>query len=223
MSHRLHRLLIIIVVMFAGLAGFVDSVNTVETVISVDGPNGLNRLNGLNEYRKLYQDLLYPSVKITAGIGIGSGVVISATDKHGYTLILTAAHVVGNESTVTATFYSCHEDTKTLSASVVITDTVKDLALLRITHDTERITHHAKLAPRNYTPYIFTPVYAVGCSLGLPPRPSSGIITAISRHQDTKTPSSSCLSDFVASYWEISAPIAPGSPVTGYIRVLRPI
>ena len=163
--------LIIIVVMFAGLVGFVESVTE------------------QNDYQQLYEDLLYPSVKITSGIGTGSGVVIhSEPDK---TYLLTAAHVVGDDSTVTATFYYCHEDTKTLSASVVITDTVKDLALLKID---KPYPYVAKLGSRNYTPYIFTPVWVVGCSLGLDPRPSEGIITVISDNA-----------------WEMSAPIVPGN------------
>jgi S1-C subfamily serine protease len=80
----------------------------------------------------------------------------------------------------------------------VITDTVKDLALIRVICGIRDIRvkdiYFARLAPRDYTYYLFTPVYAVGCSLGLSPRPSSGILSALS-----------------ASVVEITAPILPGN------------
>jgi len=143
---------------------------------------------------KVYQEVLMPVVKIRTGNGTGSGVIIS--DKH----ILTAAHVVGDEITVQVIAYSYHQDTRALSclasclsAFVVMTDTVKDLALLEL-KSTICSLKSAELAPRNYTPYIFTEVYAVGCSLGLDPRPSEGIISVVSNTE-----------------WEISAPIIPGN------------
>ena len=192
--------LIIIVVMFAGLVGFVDVINE------------------QNEYRKLYEDLLYPSVKITAGGVTGSGVVISHRRDAESIYILTAAHVVGDYSEVTVTFYSYRrparrsamaggdaaafgeprlwrEVAEKIEASVVITDTNKDLALLRVL--SASAVKPAKLAPRDYKPYIFTPVWVVGCSLGLPPRPSFGYLSA--------------LGDSAVNYWEVSAPIVPGN------------
>jgi hypothetical protein len=171
----------------------------VSEVITYTQPNP-------NPYHKLYEEMLYPVVRITSPEGTGSGVVISyklkvtsselkpeTSNLKPETWILTAAHVVGDYSSVMVEF--CHEDTKTLSAVVVITDTNKDLALLRI-HNSSLITHNypARLVPRDYTPYLFTPVWVVGCSLGLPPRPSSGEICVI-----------------CGSYWEISAPIVPGN------------
>lgn len=138
-----------------------------------------------NPYQRLYEEMLYPTVRITTPQGCGSGVVISyrlqVKSSEPETLILTAAHVVGKESIVRCEMF---RDTgcEICDASVVMTDTAKDLALLRIeTTDSTDFAdkYKAKLAPRDYVPYLFAPVYAVGCSLGLPPRPSSGIITAI--------------------------------------------
>jgi S1-C subfamily serine protease len=180
-------------------------------------------------YQDEYEQMLYPTVRISSPTGIGSGVVIQTKElKNQETeepisssfrssvlqlYVLTAAHVVDNQSVVNVELY----DSTVITASVVITDTAKDLALLSIEHSASaglnalRPTLYAAcLAPKDYTPYIFTPVYSVGCSLGLLPRPSAGMITAIS-HQDTKTPSSSCLSAFVADYWEVSSPILPGN------------
>ena len=160
-----------------------------------------------NPYQRLYDELLKPTVRINTKDGIGSGVVISTTDSTDY--ILTAAHVVENYSSVSVTFYSYNQPDKSgnysscliYKADVVMTDTNKDLALIRINPPVSPFTkgglrgiYSAKLAPRNYTPFIFTPVWTVGCSLGLPPRPSSGHICAIR-----------------GFYWEVSSPILPGN------------
>ena len=99
----------------------------------------------------------------------------------------------------------------------MITDTIKDLALLSIEHrvnsleDAENSKPYAKrstlyvarLAPTNYKPYLFTPVWAVGCSLGLKPRPSFGHITSI--EDSTLHAIRSTL------HWEVSCPILPGN------------
>ncbi len=155
-----------------------------------------------NPYQELYDEVLAPVVKIRTPQGVGSGVVIHRRDaenaegkKQAY--ILTAAHVVGNESLVQVYIYEYNYEVPVVSietASVVITDTNRDLALLRVLY-ASAVT--AKLAPRDYTPYLFTEVYAVGCSLGLDPRPSDGILSAL------------CVS--AVNRWEISAPVLPGN------------
>jgi S1-C subfamily serine protease len=195
------------------LAITVMSLNTLEVIVEQRDIKVLP--NDFNPYQELYDNLLKPTVKISSAGGIGSGVIISATDSTDW--ILTAAHVVGNNSSVTVTFYSYISNTQTvlcdLRAFVVITDTNKDLALLRVltfpkynkvsigTIGSDSAVNTAKLAKKDYVPYLFTPIYAVGCSLGLNPRPSQGILTSISGY-----PCSS-----VADFWEISAPILPGN------------
>jgi len=162
-----------------------------------------------NPYHQLYEDLLYPTVRITSESGVGSGVVIShrrdvhppeagKKDAKNTIYILTACHVVDTQNVVNVELY----DSRVITASVVITDTLKDLALLRtqIGADFKDKLYTAKLAPKNYVPYLFTPVYTIGCSLGLPPRPSNGIISYISDNLRSS-----------ASHWEISAPILPGN------------
>jgi S1-C subfamily serine protease len=161
-----------------------------------------------NPYHRQYEEMLYPTVRIETPDGVGSGVVISHRDTEAETYILTAAHVVGDAGKVTVEFFS-HQDTKTQSnieANVLITDTNKDLALLRVLCDSVAT---AKLAPRDYTPYIFTPVWVVGCSLGLQPRPSQGIITAITL--SLPSPLEGEGKGEGMNYWEISAPIVPGN------------
>ncbi|MBI4834893.1 MAG: trypsin-like peptidase domain-containing protein [Planctomycetes bacterium] len=162
-----------------------------------------------NPYQREYDEMLKPAVMITTLSGRGTGVIIPGSLVHQSTgslaneqlnnstvelYVLTAAHVVGNYAKVEVTFYDySHEGTKSLSASVVITDTVKDLALLSLKTDNYNLKT-AALANRDYKYYLFAPVYVVGCSLGLNPRPSSGIVSAISF-------------DSV----EITAPILPGN------------
>ncbi len=141
-----------------------------------------------HQYQDEYERMLYPVVRISSPSGIGSGVVISNTE----TYILTAAHVVEDQSVVDIEFY----DSTVITASVVITDTSKDLALLQPqinTDDTDKI-YCASLARTDYTPYIFTPIYTVGCSLGLNPRPSQGIISVIGKDN-----------------WEVTSPVLPGN------------
>ena len=226
-NHRLHRLtqiglmaLIIILGMGYGVrdAGY----EIPDEIIIVKAPEK-NR----NPYQEEYERMLYPTVRITAGFSTGSGVVISNTNhtnKDEWTRIdiLTAAHVVEDQSTVDIELY----DSSIITGTVVITDTVKDLALIRIINPPDPLPtclpayrtgrpdrqagrqafdkggskggfYSATLAPRDYTPYLFTPVWAVGCSLGLNPRPSFGHIT-------------SCPLVSIRGF-EISAPILPGN------------
>ncbi|MBI4834417.1 MAG: trypsin-like peptidase domain-containing protein [Planctomycetes bacterium] len=176
---------------------------------------------GNNPYQREYDEMLYPTVRITTANGIGSGVVIQSSivslDPEGLgtsgqklnssketreqlnnstveLFVLTAAHVVGKYAEVSITFYDYSNTTfTTITASVVLTDTNKDLALLSLKADNYNLKT-AALADRDYRYYLFAPVYVVGCSLGLNPRPSSGIISAINF-------------DSV----EITAPVLPGN------------
>jgi len=166
------------------------------------------------DYQALYEDLLYPSVRITSSDGCGSGVIISNKLINSSTnelFVLTAGHVVGNEALVSVELFNA---TETIPAFVVATDTVKDLALLRITNYELRTTiYPAKLAPRNYVPKIFTPIWVVGCSLGYAPRPTEGCITVVSSEERVASsegnfPQSSLLTP---RYWEMNAPIWPGN------------
>ncbi|MFA5794424.1 MAG: serine protease [Candidatus Brocadiia bacterium] len=138
-----------------------------------------------NPYQTEYERMLWPTVRIKALFSTGSGVVIGD-------YIITAAHVVGNNSTVEIElFYPITDGLSVLCGSVAMTDTAKDLALIK---PSRPLSYTAKLAPADYRPYIFTPVYSVGCSLGFPPRPSNGIISVITD-----------------KYWEITSPILPGN------------
>jgi len=201
---------ILIILSFAGLLNTYDKKTETAIVLGKDS---------YTPYQDEYEKMLYPTVRITAGFSTGSGVIIPLSPplskgETGGFYILTAAHVVENQSVVNVEVYPSKIK---IDAEVVITDTDKDLALLRITNPPqspsksphppfakgekgglERLNkggfYNATLAPKDYTPYIFTPIYTVGCSLGLLPRPSQGIISVI--EQD---------------HWEVTSPVLPGN------------
>jgi len=200
LGRRLRRLLGFLIISIAIIALAVTAVNTVEIQSDV---SFIIILPAGNPYQSLYDEMLYPTVRIESESGIGSGVVINLdADKRRLTqtYILTANHVIENQKSVSVTFYTYTNtiiSKTTITAFVVITDSNKDLALLTI-HNSSLITHNytARLALKNYVPYLFTPIYAVGCSLGLDPRPSFGHLCALGE---------------LCGEWEISAPILPGN------------
>ncbi|HLD36377.1 MAG TPA: serine protease [Planctomycetota bacterium] len=175
-----------------------------EMVIIVKAPE-----KPRHPYQEEHERMLYPVVRITSDSGTGSGVIIATTDfaiavsaeftdEHRWIQIITAAHVVEDQSVVDIELY----DSTIITGTVVITDTVKDLALIKPEINTDKI-YKARLAPGNYEAYLFSPVWTIGCSLGLEPRPSYGHITHIEK-------SNQCLSVSICGY-EISAPILPGN------------
>lgn len=194
---------ILIILSFAGLLNTYDK--KTETAIVLGKGSYI-------PYQDEYEKMLYPTVRISSPSGVGSGVVIDVTKVTTVTkvtgsagslqagcYIITAAHVVEDKTTVNIELYN----SEIITGTVVITDTVKDLALLRITNPPQSPFnkggskggfYNATLAPKDYTPYIFTPIYTVGCSLGLLPRPSQGIISVV--EQD---------------HWEVTSPVLPGN------------
>lgn len=182
------RIMILVLVgIMLGFTAETQSIPREETLIEIVKAPGQPR----HPYQDEYERMLYPTVRITAGYSTGSGVIFYRKDakEEDNIYILTAAHVVEDESEVTIELYN----STIITASVIITDTSKDLALLCALAVNPYFAH---LAPENYQAYLFSPVWAVGCSLGLKPRPSYGHLSA--------------LCDSVAN-WEISAPILPGN------------
>ncbi|MFH1230735.1 MAG: serine protease [Planctomycetota bacterium] len=192
-------MLLVLVLIFATETPSTQREETVEIVFKAQDKQ-------INPYQEEYEKLLYPTVRISSPTGTGSGVVISYKLKvtsyelkpetcnlQPETFILTAAHVVGDESKVEIEFFTT-KNTK-IDAEVLITDTDKDLALIKI-RDSALPQHLylSRLASKDYRPYLFNPVYTIGCSLGLPPRPSQGIISVIDK-----------------DHWEVSSPVLPGN------------
>jgi S1-C subfamily serine protease len=192
--------------------------------------------------------MLYPTVRITTPSGTGSGVIIESSivekfnsskatikplNSSAFELyVLTAAHVVDKENTVNIELYN----STIITGTVVITDTVKDLAFIKPQINTrpnqpDRLPapmsigagdrkvgqadftdkiYTARLSPKDYVAYLFSPVWAVGCSLGLKPRPSYGHITAINEQLAINNAQFSLLTA-QCPFWEISSPVLPGN------------
>ncbi|MBI4835106.1 MAG: trypsin-like peptidase domain-containing protein [Planctomycetes bacterium] len=196
---KVGRLLIILItgILCIGVTAWATKPAELPSGVTIIKP--MDKAN--NPYQKEYDEMLAPTVMIETLTGCGSGVVIPSSivqqlNSSKETYILTAAHVVGKYAKVEVTFYNYDNSTfNIITASVVMTDTSKDLALLRVLCDLsgEKI-YPAKLAKRDYKPYLFAEVWVVGCSLGLDPRPSFGHLCALA-----------------VDSWEVSAPVLPGN------------
>lgn len=200
LSHRLHRLIGIMVIgiIMLGLSNQAgESDKGYEIVFKAQDKQ-------INPYQEEYEKLLYPTVRITSSSGIGSGVIFNAEcgmRSAESIYILTACHVVESQSVVNIKLYN----SEIITGTVVITDTIKDLALIKpeINTDSKIKIYTARLATKEYVPYLFSPVWVVGCSLGLNPRPSYGHITNIEKSNQSSSVS-------ICGY-EISAPVLPGN------------
>lgn len=157
---------------------------------------------------ELHEKVLYPTVLVKTSKSGGSGTAIFSQphpDGDGYlTFILTNYHVVDDAITFTTDyepmvgrkvekpikeivyvgFYKYRHLSKQKSvvshqADIIHWDKSLDLALLQLRERVEA-EHVAKLFPETGKhPYMFTPVLAVGCSLGHKPLPSIGIVSSL--------------------------------------------
>ena len=115
-------------------------------------------------------EMLYTGVHIAVSNGgSGSGIIIYSGN--GYSLILTAKHLLRKNTKLRVTVYP---DEVTYPATLVKVSKAYDLALLSI--DAEH-DHVAEM-----TTYLELPVYykvwKVGCGSGLEPHPDEGMVTA---------------------------------------------
>ena len=123
-------------------------------------------------------EMLYTAVLITAK-GSGSGVVVYSGN--GYSLILTAQHVISDskDGEVYAALYPQEEEHP---AKVVKTSNDYDLAIVRIEHEHD---HVAKRMSGELS--VFTPVWKIGSGLGQDPFPTEGMISAYDEFTMTVT------------------------------------
>lgn len=140
----------------------------------------------------LAERMILPTVRLDLPESTGSGTVIAArllADGRHEAFILTACHVieevVGEEAvgSVSVEFFDGRgEVTRVVQAQVVSCDSSRDLALLSAVVSGPPPSA-ARLAGRETLARLrtFSPVYTVGCPLGLAPLPSRGEITNTNR------------------------------------------
>lgn len=108
-------------------------------------------------------------VQITTGTGVGSGVIYDAGG-----LVLTVAHVVGNQRTVEVRL----SDGSTVAGTVLGADADTDVAVVRILSDT--VPAVAELAAGEL-PLVGQMAVAVGSPFGFEQTVTSGIVSAVDR------------------------------------------
>jgi putative serine protease PepD len=139
-------------------------------------------------YRVAAQSVVF----VNAGTGTGSGIVY---DNKGD--IVTNNHVVSGHTSLSVTF----NNGKTVSATVVGTDSADDLAVIHV--NTSGLTAATFAKAGSYQ--VAEDVLAVGSPLGLKQSVTSGLISGINRTQ--QEPSGA----YIANAIQTSAPINPGN------------
>lgn len=129
--------------------------------------------------------------------GHGSGVVIYHQGAVLY--ILTAAHVVNHEDELPNAIYSITQDGKDYLVQIVKIDTIKDLALLKVTTDFPAPVEGVCTQDIDY----YSKVYSVGFPLNLGKSVSDGIISNPYSFLVLKD-------ETIAEYIQHTAAIAPG-------------
>ncbi|MDI6786902.1 MAG: serine protease [Planctomycetota bacterium] len=187
-------------VAFIGLAGMCVWLTKVNEPKKIDVKFEIKRESIVESWH--YNKFLRTVVGVRSNRGIGSGVKVFSGLVKGTqeSYILTAAHLFGEndeasparKAMVVNYNYSIPE-LEIRAGEVVAIDFVRDLALIKM-NEPAHFLHVASLN-KNGTPLIFTPVWAVGGSLGLQPRPTFGQIT----------------NSLDKDIWEFNAPIFPGN------------
>lgn len=176
------------------------------------------------DIKKKHEQMLYPVVRVTSGDVAGSGTIIYSEDRGDgcQTYVLTNHHVIENAIKITTVWSSLlqadvkresNDEVKveifrytegsrqdfadSCSAEIVAHSKEHDLALLRL-KTTRKLDFVAKF-PSETQFYIFQPIWAIGCSLRLPPVATEGIITYMDGVIDQKL------------YWSGSASIVYGN------------
>ncbi len=148
---------------------------------------------------RIRENILSPSIQVTAQSGVGGGTVIGSLQKgpEEYEIfIITAFHVVekavmekDGKTTIQKVEIRTYDREGKLKneeeADILAHHRPKDLALLRM-KSSQPYPVIAGLASRNSLREIrvFTPIYAVGCPLGHPPLPSPGEISTLRKEVD---------------------------------------
>ena len=131
-------------------------------------------------------------VQIQTSDGLGSGIVYDASG-----LIVTNAHVVGTASTVQVALSTG----QTLSGHVVGADPSSDIAVVRVTPGSTKLTA-AKLADAE--PAVGAVTVAIGSPFGLSGTVTSGVVSAVDRPLDNEA-------DVAVNMIQTDAAINPGN------------
>jgi len=118
-----------------------------------------------------YEQMLYPTVRIATDKGSGSGVAI---DTHGgYTMILTAKHVIRDVKSVRVRFYP--SETEYVGEVTKISEEY-DLAIVMVAHTHEYIANRGE----PFELLVFQETFKVGAALGSDkPMVTEGLVSEI--------------------------------------------
>ena len=165
-SNRAHRVVALLLSMMLGLAACTGDQPSPPKPTSdgSGGPSGGATLAVVPEV----VDRLSPSVvTIRTGKGLGSGVVYRPDG-----LIVTNAHVVQGSSTVTVVF----ADGSSTKASVLATDKITDLAVVRVERDGLPAPKYADTLPQ-----VGELAIAIGTPLGFETTVTVGVVSGVGR------------------------------------------
>ncbi|MBI4919037.1 trypsin-like peptidase domain-containing protein [archaeon] len=158
------------------------------------------------DLNKMYEETISPVIRITDGISSGSGVVVySKPDLNNqyHTFILTVNHVVEditpNDQTRVQDFLKNGIIRGIYLPNVIAKKPSADLAIIEVVAPLQMKT--AKLIPKYKINYLrlYENVCAVGCPLGYPPLPTTGILSSVNTRLEGE------------NYWMITSPTAPGN------------
>jgi len=177
------------------------------------------------DVRKKHEQMLYPVVRVTVEDGGGSGTILYSEDRGDgcQTYVLTNNHVIEDAVRVEERWSSLlqrdvkqevrepvkvevfryaegsvQDITDTCVADIVARDKEEDLALLRL-RTAHKFDYVARLLPDEAEVHIFTPCWAVGCTLLHPPIATEGTISYMNEVIERKT------------YWMSTAQICFGN------------
>jgi S1-C subfamily serine protease len=188
----------------------------------------LGRLQGsvVKDAALMKRKMISPTVQLRGNGTVGSGVLIyseaqaeSSSPAVATSFVLTASHVVQEvvgeslrERMIVGELLihadDTSEDPESYTAELVIFDTAKDLALLRV-NSSRRFPCLAELASRVELDLldVFSPAYAVGCPLGNRPMPTLGEISSKSKVVSDQT------------FWMLNAPTFFGNSGGGIYQI----
>lgn len=179
------------------------------------------------EIESLHKNILYPTVRVRAEGGVGSGVIFSSEkNKDGKfdTFVMTNHHVIAgaikiteewnplekkmlkkeSRATVEVEQFKYQDMSQATGTLLILADIMEwseaqDLALLKLRSDEQFESVLRYPIGEEKRIKIFTPIYVCGAGIGRPPFPTRGEISSRSEEIDN------------LSYWMINAPIVFGN------------